>query len=322
MNPFSAIYGAGISLRNRMYDRGSFRSFLLEAPVVSVGSISAGGAGKTPFLIMLGGLFKQRGIEFNVLSRGYGRRTKGVLLVEPGGTPDEFGDEPLLIARKLSVPVIVGADRYAAGKFAEEKFGLQLHLLDDGFQHRRLARDFDIALISQPDLKDSLLPGGRLREPLPSLARASAIVMMDGVESAPIPLLPGGPFRWKVSRGIIPPNTIDACLAFSGIARPKNFFADLAKSGLKVVGTREFVDHHQYRATDVESLLKQAEELRATAFVTTEKDVVNLGGKVDRLHPLHVVPVEMQFEPAAAAESPVDQLCAAIRQGNETHVRK
>ena len=88
-------------------------------------------------------MLKQRGIAFDVLSRGYGRKTKGVALVDPGGLAADFGDEPLLIARKLRVPVIVGEDRYAAGQFAEQKFGPQVHLLDDGFQHRRLARDFE-----------------------------------------------------------------------------------------------------------------------------------------------------------------------------------
>ncbi len=96
-----------------------------------------------------------------MLSRGYGRATKGVALVDPAGSPRDFGDEPLLIARKLGVPVIVGEDRYAAGRFAEEKFGPQLHLLDDGFQHRRLARDFDIVLVTPADAKDSLLPAGQ-----------------------------------------------------------------------------------------------------------------------------------------------------------------
>ena len=143
MNPLSALYGAGIGLRNALYDGGALAACKLQAPVLSVGSISAGGAGKTPFLIMLGELLKERGIAFNVLSRGYGRKTRGTRLVDPAGTAAEFGDEPLLIARRLSVPVIVGEDRYAAGEFAEAKFGLQAHLLDDGFQHRRLARDFD-----------------------------------------------------------------------------------------------------------------------------------------------------------------------------------
>jgi len=321
VNPLSAIYGAGFRLRNRMYDQGTFRSCRLQAPVVSIGSISAGGAGKTPFLILIGELLKERGVEFDVLSRGYGRRTRGVALVDPSGAPEEFGDEPLLIARKLGVPVIVGEDRYATGTFAEEKFGPQLHLLDDGFQHRRLARDFDIALITERDVKDTLLPTGRLREPMSSLARASAVVMMDGVESDRIPVREGQ-FRWRVSREIVPPRTMEPCLAFCGIARPKNFFTDLAQSGLKVIGTREFRDHHRYSAADVELLFKQAHESGAAAFVTTEKDAVNLGEHATRLHPLHVVPVQMRFEPTADGESPIDQLCAAIQQGKESHVRK
>ena len=155
-----------MALRNRLYDSGTLRTHKLQGPVVSIGSISAGGAGKTPFLIMLGELLKQRGIAFDVLSRGYGRKTKGVRLVDPQGSPQEFGDEPLLIARKLGVPVIVGEDRYAAGQLAEAKFGPQVHLLDDGFQHRRLARDFDIVLVTRRELRDTLLPSGRLREPL------------------------------------------------------------------------------------------------------------------------------------------------------------
>jgi tetraacyldisaccharide 4'-kinase len=321
VNPLIAIYGAGVGIRNRMYDHGRLSSARLQSPVVSIGSISAGGAGKTPFLIILGELLKERGVAFDVLSRGYGRRTKGVALVDPCGTPEEFGDEPLLIARKLGVPVLVGEDRYAAGKFAEDKFGLQLHLLDDGFQHRRLARDFDIALITERDVKDTLLPAGRLREPLSSLARASAVVMMDAVELDRIPTREGQ-FRWRVSRGIVPPRTTESCLAFCGIARPKSFFTDLARSGLKVVGTREFRDHYRYHSADVESLFKQAEESRATAFVTTEKDAVNLGEHAARLHPLHVVPVQMQFEPTVHGVMPIEQLCAALRLGNETHVRK
>ena len=136
---------------------------LLLAP--AAGRLQAGGSGKTPFLILLGELLKQYGIPCDVLSRGYRRLTTGILAVDPVGSPRQYGDEPLLIARKLGVPVIVGEDRYAAGQLAEEKFGPRLHLLDDGFQHRRLAREFDIVLASPSDARDSLLPTGRLREP-------------------------------------------------------------------------------------------------------------------------------------------------------------
>ena len=139
---------------------------------MSVGNLSAGGSGKTPFVLLLGELLKARSIKFDVLSRGYGRSSRGVLLVDPAGLPQQFGDEPLLIARKLRVPVIVGEDRYQAGVFAESRFGPQVHLLDDGFQHRSLARDFDIALVTPQDANDRLLPAGRMRETLRALGRA------------------------------------------------------------------------------------------------------------------------------------------------------
>ncbi len=329
MNPLSALFGAGIEVRNHLYDRGTFHARRLQAPVVSIGSISAGGAGKTPFLLMLGELLRQRGLAFDVLSRGYGRQTKGVALVDPTGTPREFGDEPLLISRKLGAPVIVGEDRYAAGRFAETQFGPQTHLLDDGFQHRALARDFDIALITEPDLHDSMLPIGRLREPLSSLSRASAIVLMDDVPADRIPLREGQSL-WRVSRRIVPPQTKDVCFAFCGIARPQNFFTELRTGGVPLSGTREFRDHHAYGAADVQLLLRLRQQSGATAFVTTEKDAVNLGGFLPQLQPLHTVPVRMQFEPssmavvgvAESAGSPVDQLCNFLTRQNQRRVRE
>lgn len=315
MNPLGALYGAAIGLRNGLYDRGTLQARRLQAPVVSIGSISAGGAGKTPFLIMLGEILKERGVAFHVLSRGYRRKTKGVRLVDPAGTAAEFGDEPLLIARKLGVPVIVGEDRYAAGRFAEEKFGAQAHLLDDGFQHRRLARDFDIVLLTQRDLHDRLLPGGRLREPLSSLARASALVFIDDAASATTPIR-NHQLTWRVRRSIVPPETKEACFAFCGIARPESFFTDLGKAGVRVTGTRAFRDHHAYTAQDVEALYRQGQRSGATAFATTEKDGVNLGEFADRLRPLHVAVVRMAFEKDASA--PVERICAVLR-GETTH---
>lgn len=315
MNPLSALLGVGVEVRNRLYDRGTLPTRRLRAPVVSVGSISAGGAGKTPFLIMLGGLLKQRGVAFDVLSRGYGRRTTGVAVVDPAGSARLSGDEPLLIARKLGVPVVVGEDRYAAGTLAEEKFGPQLHLLDDGFQHRALAREFDIVLITGRDLDDSLLPVGRLREPLSSLARAAAVVAMDDAAAGHIPGRPGQ-FVWRVLRGITVAETGVACLAFCGIARPENFYAELRRAGIPLAGTRAFRDHHAYSEADARELLKLRRESGAAALITTEKDAVNLGELMALLQPIHVVTVGMQFQPAggADAESPIGQICAAIGQ--------
>ena len=180
MNPLSSLYAAASGLRNTLYDRGVLRPRSLARPVISVGNLSAGGTGKTPFVIALAQLLQARGISVDVLSRGYRRKTRGVLPVDPNGTPAEFGDEPLLIARRLGVPVIVGESRYQAGQFAEQRFPSQLHILDDGFQHRSLARDFDIVLLAADDLRDRLLPTGRLRESISSLRRADAVVIPQG----------------------------------------------------------------------------------------------------------------------------------------------
>src|SRR5271155_4600666 len=202
LNPLPAIYGAVTGTRNAFYDRGWLRPRALQGSVISVGNISTGGAGKTPLVILLGELLKARGIGFDVLSRGYGRVTRGVLLVDPGGLPRDFGDEPLLLARRLQGPVVVGEDRYAAGQFAESRFGSQIHLLDDGFQHRALARDFDIVLVTPEDARDRLLPGGRLREPLRSLRRADAVVLTSGASAESFPL--ADKMVWRVRRGIVP----------------------------------------------------------------------------------------------------------------------
>ena len=182
------IFGLGVRARNALYDRGLARSQRLAGPVVSVGNLSVGGSGKTPFVLLLGELLKARGLKFDILSRGYGRKSRGVALVDPAGSPHDFGDEPLLMARRLNVPVIVGEIRYAAGVFAEQKFGPQLHLLDDGFQHRSLARDFDIVLVTPEDARDRLFPAGRLREPLSLARRADAVVLTSGASPEAFPL--------------------------------------------------------------------------------------------------------------------------------------
>src|SRR6266849_1253925 len=194
-NPLSALYGAVVAGRNALYEHGVLRSRRLQGSVISVGNVSTGGSGKTPFVILLGELLKARDIKFDVLSRGYGRGSRGVLLVDPGGLPRDFGDEPLLIARKLQAPVIVGEDRHEAGRFAEERFGAQMHLLDDGFQHRGLARDFDIVLVTPEDARDHLLPAGRLREPLSALRRADAVVLTSGAVPESFPL--DGKIVWR-----------------------------------------------------------------------------------------------------------------------------
>ena len=293
------MYGTAIRARNGFYDGGLLRSRRLHGPVISVGNISVGGSGKTPFVILLGELLKERGIKFDVLSRGYGRKSRGVMQVDPGGASAEFGDEPLLIARRLEIPVILGEDRYQAGELAEEKFGPQLHLLDDGFQHRRLARDFDIVLITPEDARDQLLPAGRLREPRSSLSRADAVVLSGGADAANFPL--DGKVVWRVRRGILPVDIPPRPIAFCGIARPQSFMLQLRKAGIEPAAEAVYRDHHAYTEPDIRELLALREKSEAGGFVTTEKDAINLGGYFSSLQPLAVVPVKMELADAANA---------------------
>jgi tetraacyldisaccharide 4'-kinase len=299
LNPLSAIYGGVVGARNALYDRGVLRTRRLPGAVVSVGNVSAGGSGKTPFVLMLGELLKARGIKFDVLSRGYGRKTRGVRLVDPSGLPQEFGDEPLLMARKLQVPVIVGEDRYEAGAFGEGKFGPQLHLLDDGFQHRALARDFEIVLVTPPDAKDRLLPAGRLREPLASLRRADAVVLASGASAESFPL--EGKLVWRVRRGIVTQNVPPRPIVFCGIARPQNFVLQLKAANIEPVAEAFYRDHHAYTENDVRELLALKQRSEAGGFLTTEKDAVNMGPYLSALEPLSVVPVRMELADAANA---------------------
>lgn len=298
-NPLPAIYGGVVGARNALYDRGWLGSRSLQGAVISVGNLSTGGSGKTPFVILLGELLKARGVGFDVLSRGYGRQSRGVMLVDPGGLARDFGDEPLLIARRLQVPVLVGEDRYEAGRFAEARFGAQIHLLDDGFQHRRLRRDFDIVLVTPEDARDRLLPAGRLREPTRSLRRADAVVLAGGAsaESSAI----AGKAVWRVRRGISLNNIPPRPVVFCGIARPQSFLLQLRTAGLDPVAEAFFRDHHAYREKDVRDLIELRQRSEAGGFVTTEKDAVNLGGYLDALAPLAVVPVKMELADAANA---------------------
>ncbi|HKM46081.1 MAG TPA: tetraacyldisaccharide 4'-kinase [Terriglobales bacterium] len=294
MNPLTGLYTAATALRNTLFDRGLLASRRLKQPVVSVGNLSVGGSGKTPFVIALAELLRARGIRFDVLSRGYGRRTRGVLVVDPDGNAADFGDEPLLIARRLGVPVIVGESRYQAGRVAEQKFQPQLHILDDGFQHRSLARDFDIALMTERDFDDRLLPSGRLREPLSSLARADAVALPASL-AVDHPALQEKPI-WRIKRELVLPNLPSAPVVFCGIARPEQFFAQVRAAGVTPAAEVEFRDHHAYDRRDIERLLAMRAKLGAGGFLTTEKDAVNLGALQTDLQPFAVAVLSLTID--------------------------
>jgi tetraacyldisaccharide 4'-kinase len=293
VNPLSGIFGAAVAVRNSLYDHKVFAVHKLQKPVVSVGNISVGGSGKTPFVIALGELLSQRGIRFDILSRGYGRNSQAVAVVDPQGMPRDFGDEPLLMARKLDVPVMVGADRFHAGLLAEKTFPSQLHLLDDGFQHRRLHRDCDLVMLPQADLHDTLLPGGRLREPQASLERADVLVVNPGVD---LPERFAGKQVWRVNRTLDLPKMSGRALAFCGIAKADQFFAQLGQLQVELADTYAFPDHYRYSAADIQLLLRRKQESEADFFLTTEKDQVNLEALIDRLGSLQIARLKTTLE--------------------------
>jgi len=298
VNPLSAIYGAVVATRNRLYDRRFLKVSKLSRPVVSVGSISAGGAGKTPFVILLGELLKQRGILFDVLSRGYGRKSRGALVVDRNGSAAEFGDEPLLIARRLGCPVIVGESRYEAGVLAEQQFQSQMHILDDGFQHRSLARDFDIALLTPQDCDDQLLPSGRLRERLASLKRADAVVWAGPGEPVSAKIV------WRIRRSVGLSGPPSNPIVFCGIARPQAFLGQLKIAGVIPAAFKAYKDHHSYSASDVQELLALRDRHQANGFVTTEKDAINVRGGMAQLGTVAVAKVVMELvDPADALDT-------------------
>lgn len=306
---FAGIFGAGVHFRNQLYDRGKFKVNELRGPVISIGNISVGGSGKTPFVILLGELLKQRGIAFDILSRGYGRVTKGVSVVNPAGQPQEFGDEPLLMARRLGVQVVVGESRYAAGLEAEKNWGPRLHLLDDAFQHRRLARQFNIVLVTAEDFHGVLLPAGRLREPLCSLNRADAVVL-TGDPPENVPHLPVRHI-WHIARTLQLDSPPKKPVAFCAIGRPKNFFAQLRRIGVNPAAELTFRDHHRYNQSDMQRLLRIAKSKQADGFIATEKDAINLGGLAGQLSPLSIVKLDLSL---ANADAVLDTLLTTLKQ--------
>jgi tetraacyldisaccharide 4'-kinase len=312
MNPLTGLYGAATALRNALYDHGALASRRLERPVISVGNLSVGGSGKTPFAIALGKLLKARGIRFDVLTRGYRRKTRGVLVVEADGNAADFGDEPLLIARRLGVPVVVGESRYDAGQIAEKKFQSQLHILDDGFQHRSLFRDLDIVLMTERDFDDELVPSGRLREPLASLRRADVVVLPQDCsarDSVMEDLTRQGKFIWRTKRDLALPNLPPSPIVFCGIARPQQFFAQVRAAGITPATEVEFRDHHSYNRSDVARLLAMCDKLGAGGFLTTEKDEINLGSFQADLAPFAVAKLSLTINDPTGV---VDAILARI----------
>jgi tetraacyldisaccharide 4'-kinase len=269
------IYGALVKTRNTLYDAGVLKAVRAPLLVVSVGNIEAGGTGKTPFTMALADELYHRARKVAIVTRGYKGTLYGPILVGPGHSSKEVGDEALLMARLMKAPVIKSPDRLKGALFAYKHLGAEIIILDDGFQHRRLHRDMDIVLIGRDITRERLLPAGRLREPASSLSRADIIIALKGADHEGLKAVLK-PSALVDSHG----NTSNLCLlagkrilAFCAIGRPDHFFTMLEQLGA-IVERLAYQDHHCYTAPDVKEIMDRASG--KDLILTTEKDLVKI----------------------------------------------
>ena len=337
MSVLSGLYGRAAAWRRAWYDRYPRRRLELDRPVISVGNLAVGGSGKTPTVSALARLLQQRGERPAILSRGYARRERadGVVVVSDGrrvlAPTSRSGDEPQMLARSLAgVPVLVSRERFLAGRIAERRFDATVHLLDDGFQHVRLARDIDLVIVSRADLDEPILPDGRLREPLAAARHAHAVLVPGSDDEAEAVAervaLAGASFshsgRFEVFRmtthyealrpvdaAAVPLDQRGAgrVVAVAGIARPERFFAALRAEGWDVVCELVFRDHHWFSEAEKRKITAEAAGAGADLIVTTEKDATRLS-----LPNLYYLPMRVAIGPEARfAEWLAERLRAA-----------
>lgn len=324
--PLLAVLGAGyrmaMAAREWLYRRRLLRASRLEVPVVSIGNLTVGGTGKTPAVELAVRSLLDLGHRPAVVSRGYRRRSRGVQVVADAVAirlePEDAGDEPFLLARRLpGVPVVVGTDRAAAARTAIARFGVTAIVLDDGFQHRRLRKDLEVVMARarRPWGNGRTLPEGPLRERLGALARADLIVAVgvpapgDAPEllasvrrhapTVPVVAARYAPVEAWEARGMRPLPLARLAgmrlVAFAGIAAPSAFRATLEQLGVTVVETVAFGDHHWYRPRDLAALEARAGAADVDGLVTTEKDWVRLRALPPLRRPCHVVSIRLDL---------------------------
>jgi tetraacyldisaccharide 4'-kinase len=334
--PLGALYSAAMRVRLSLYRTGALRVHRIASPVISVGNITTGGTGKTPIVEWVARAVAKEGRRACILTRGYGRRDAGRrVLVSDGeqilADAVKGGDEPRLLAEMLQgvAAVISDADRVAAARWAEENLKSNLFILDDGFQHLRIARDLDIVAVDATNAWGGgrLLPVGRLREPLSGLTRAS-IVILTRCEQAPeidslrkkAERLSGGrpvllsrtrtkairPLNEATMTSDIPeishpssriphPSLQQPVAAFCALGNPAAFFTLVRSNGHDARYTRAFPDHHAYRQTDLDGLVVEAKQRGARALLTTAKDAVKLRSLRFDL-PCYVMEIGLEFD--------------------------
>jgi tetraacyldisaccharide 4'-kinase len=298
------VFRAAVALRGALYDRGLLPVARVAAPVISVGNVSVGGAGKTPAAITIAGRLLRRGLRVALLSRGYGASRRDARVVSDGArlllAAAEAGDEPALVARRLpGVAVLCGPRRAELARIAIADLRADVLLLDDGFQHRALARDLDLVVLDAADAfgNGRLLPAGPNREPRAALRRAGLVWLsrVDQAEPAALERLRSLALEATGRRPIesrhAPADVLDGglraglglgalrgrrALLLAGIARPAGFRRTVAALGAEIVAERTFPDHHPFTAAELEAALGAAREARCDVVVTTEKDAVRL----------------------------------------------
>ncbi len=323
LSPLSLLYGAVTRTRLSLYRRGTFQTTKLERPVISIGNLTTGGTGKTPLVDYVSRIIASQGKKVCILTRGYGRKDPHLQVIVSDGydvlaSPAEAGDEPYLLATRLTgvAAVISSADRITAGLEAIKDFGTDCFVLDDGFQHLRLARDLDIVSIdaTNPWGGGSLLPYGRLRESPENLSRADCVVLtrcdqVSGVEPlrAEIVRLSDGrpvfeshmqPMRVtslkNASEMLAPPMRVGA---FCGVGNPRSFFENLRQAGYELALEKSFPDHHDYSQDEIDSLCRSAREVGADVLITTAKDAVKLR-TMEFSIPCYVLEIEIVIDRA------------------------
>jgi len=297
--PFSWVYGLAAAARNALFDAGLLRRHRARVPVVSVGNMTAGGTGKTPLVEHITRRLEARGMHVAVVSRGYGRLSRGVVVVSRRGDVRvdalSGGDEPVQIARKFRrASVVVGERRIDAAERAVAECGAEVIVLDDAFQHRAIERDLDIVVVdARKDFPgERLLPSGMRREWFSGLRRAGLIAFSRAAPGAD-PSWAGEIARWSGAPAFAYRTVITGfatlpggepvesgrlagkrVLAFSGIGSHEAFVASLVAQGVNVVAEKHFRDHHRYSARDLDAVLESARG--AEACMTTEKDMVRI----------------------------------------------
>jgi tetraacyldisaccharide 4'-kinase len=317
--PLSVVYGVIVRLRVWLYAQGLLKQRRLKGTVISVGNLTVGGTGKTPMVIWLAEKFLAEGKRVAILSRGY----RGA-----NGTSDEIELMKFRLQGRISFGV--GKDRFAEGQRLESREHIDVFLLDDGFQHLKLARDLDILLMdaSRPLHGESLLPAGPLREPLSAMSRANVLVFtrtetMPGTNEAigkltQFPVFAaattllgfrrlGGEIQLQQTAEI----GAGPFFAFCGLGNPNAFLRDLQNWGLALRGHAIFADHYRYTARDVSEIKQVAKQAGANALITTEKDAQNLNGLQFEETPVYISVIDLIVSPLADFGNILDRACAA-----------